>query len=105
MARVTVHEETESPHGWKFRVSLAGAGVAAKGAGNGGSAVFECSLHLSWHDYEHWSHGTTPPARVAEVVLDSAMELDPELAVPPKLDAATLRRRVPGLDEAVRERL
>lgn len=85
----------------------------------------QIELRLDWHDYEHWSHGVAPPSEVARVVMEcvrEALEANRPTGAeaPPaaattgpaemlrsgrRVDASTLRRLVPGLDEMVRERL
>lgn len=90
---VEVHEEHATERGWSFRVT-----VLAPGAG-----ATDLTLTLSWHDYEHWSHGTSAPARVARAVLEAAAEAGALNEPPARVDASTLRRITPGLDDRVRE--
>jgi len=97
-ASVTVHEEKQIERGWMFRVTWRGA--------EGG---VEIELRLDWHDYEHWSHGAVSPSEVARAVVECAITGSATEAgvfrAGKRLDASTLRRVVPGLDEMVRERL
>lgn len=110
MPEITVHEETQSDRGWSFRLTWAGT-HAGKAIGVGPapeireSAERTVTLNLGWHDYEHWSHGIAAPMDVARAVLDAALEERPDLALPAKIDASTLRRMVGGFDALVRERL
>jgi hypothetical protein len=108
MPSVTVHEETQTERGWTFRLTWVGAAserdeVRGRGVALGGER--SVMLTLGWHDYEHWSHGMSAPMDVARAVLEAALEERPELAVPGRVDASTLRRMVSGLDSLVRERL
>ncbi|MFM9957276.1 MAG: hypothetical protein ACKVZJ_04310 [Phycisphaerales bacterium] len=111
---VKVHEETQIERGWTFRVTWGGgpAGARASTAATEGSEPpggVEIELRLDWHDYEHWSHGAASPSDVARVVMECAVANVPA-GVPVfragrRVDASTLRRVVPGLDEMVRERM
>lgn len=90
---VEVHEERAVDRGWSFRVTVAGQGAA----------VHEMTLTLSWHDYEHWSHGSAAPAHVARIALEAAAQAGALESPPRRLDASTLRRMTPGLDDRIRE--
>jgi len=110
MPEITVHEESQTDRGWSFRLTWAGAHAGrAIGVGHADedrqSAERTVTLNLGWHDYEHWSHGMAAPMDVARSVLEAALEERPELALPPKIDASTLRRMVEGFDALVRKRL
>lgn len=92
---IRVLQEVEGPRGWTFTVRV---------PGNAGG-VREASVHLAFVDYELWSHGTSSPARVAEVVVRVLMEAMPEREIPTRLDASSPRRWVAGFDGKVREML
>lgn len=116
MPTVTVHEETQNDRGWSFRLTwvAAGSGSSERNADGGGmtrtggialGGERTVLLSLGWHDYEHWSHGMAAPMDVARAALESALEERPDLALPARVDASTLRRLVGGLDALMRERL
>lgn len=97
---VKVLTEREVPGGWIFDVQFGPASTDAQ------SLPSHVDLRLSWVDYEHWSHGSAAPERVALAVVEALLEFKPEVALPRRLDASTARRMVPGLlDERVRERV
>lgn len=116
MPTVTVHEETQNERGWSFRLTWVASGSVPgeRQVGRGGPAGTAgialggertVLLSLGWHDYEHWSHGMAAPMDVARAALESALEERPDLALPARVDASTLRRLVGGLDALMRERL
>ncbi|MEM1424511.1 MAG: hypothetical protein AAGH64_10980 [Planctomycetota bacterium] len=86
MAQVLVRDESEEAGGWRFRV-LVGADERA------------CDVRLSWVDYELWSRGQHPPARVVEALVRFVIERDSEDAVRTKFDAASVRRMHPSVDD------
>lgn len=86
---VEVGEEGETDRGWSYRVRIQWAS----------GDPTDLQLALSWHDHDHWSGGAIPPSRVAEGVLRMAGEALGPAGLPPRCDAATLRRLVPGLSE------
>ena len=62
-------------------------------------------LGLSWPDYDLWApDGSVPPERVAAAVLTLLLEHEEEL-VRERLDAAQVRRIIPGSDEALLHRV
>jgi hypothetical protein len=95
---VTVGPETESARGWRFDVS-----ASDNASGSGGPA--SATVFLSWVDYDHWSRGSAPPARVVQAALTIAAERLGSECVTDGLDLSSLRRRVPGFDELLRDRL
>ena len=96
-ARRPIHVETEreSARGWTFTVN------------RGPSPTDRFEIHLSWPDYEFWSHGVAPPSRIVEAIMEAIEELRPDAELPSKFDASTARRIIggTGLDEWIRERL
>ncbi len=86
MALVSVEAEIEVAAGWEFRLSV---GVDDR----------SIRLHLSWADYEHWSMGSIPPARVAEGVVRYIIDRRGEDALRERFDASLVRRLVPQADE------
>lgn len=99
MARPTrdilVQNERQTKHGWAFDVS------------RGPSSADTLEVQLSWADYEYWTHGSSPPARVVEMLMRALEELRPDAELGGRVDASTLRRVVGGqaLDEWLKERL
>ena len=95
VARVDVGAETEMAGGWSYQVRVAWPdGVET-----------EHVITLSWSDHDHICAGAAPPSKVVEIMVDlMTRELDAE-HVPQRLDASTLRRVIPDLDERIRARL
>lgn len=89
---VTVGEETESPRGWSYAVS-----VSLKGEGESTHEVT-----LSHHDYEHWCGGIEPPSRVVSRALRLAIQVMGD-TLPPRFDLTQLRRRIERFDERMRQ--
>lgn len=98
---VSVITELESPRGWVFAVRVPGPVGAAGDVSGGGSgmAAAQVDLSLSWADYEYWSHGSASPSRIAEAVVRTLREAEPERILPAKFDASTARRWVTDFDD------
>jgi hypothetical protein len=94
VAEVVIGREVEEVGAWTFEVTV-----------RRGAAETHHRLRLAWPDYEHWSHGSSAPERVAKAVVEAVLELAPERELPEKFDAAAGRRWAAGMDERVRERL
>lgn len=92
---IHVESENESPRGWSFVVT------------RGDSPTDRFEIHLSWPDYEFWSHGVAPPSRIVEAIMEAIEELRPDAELPSRFDASTARRIIggTGLDEWLRERI
>lgn len=95
MVRVEVLDEREAAAGWVFRVRISHAG----------GETTEHSVALSWVDHDYWSGGASPPAKVVQRVMEYLIEQAPEDVIPARLDAASVRRRYPEIDEALCGRL
>ncbi len=95
VAKIDIAQETETAHGWSYRLSLT----------LDDDTETHHTLELAWVDYEYWSGGDKPPSLVAERLLEAAFEIDPDLALPRTTDASTLRRQITDLDQAVLTRL
>ncbi len=91
---VRVLTETDAPRAWRFTMAVP--------TGEGGGPT-EITVLLSWVDYEYWSHGQKSPASIAEAVVRSVLESQPERVLPEQFDASTARRWVRDLDERMRE--
>lgn len=92
MAKILVQTETPIDRGWEFLVSVARAPD---------EDATEHRVRLSWADYELWSHGVTPPERVAAAVATFCLEALGGEPMAASFDAATLRRRFPRMDERI----
>lgn len=90
VASVSVHEEQETPYGWEFAVDVTAADHARRHR-----------VHLSWQDYERWSHGTAAPAEVVRLMMQWVSSRPGCASLRDRLDASTLCRTFPGLDEAM----
>lgn len=90
---IRIVEETETDRGWAFRVALADE--------RGGEA--EHLLRLSWMDYDYWSRGISPPARIAEAIFRFMQDRGDQ--APATFDASTLRRRYRDFDTAINDYL
>lgn len=86
---IRVEQETETDRGWAFRVLLS----------DESGAETEHVLRLSWMDYDYWSRGVTPPARMAEAIF--RFLLDRGESPPKAFDAATLRRKFRQFDTEI----
>ncbi len=91
---VEIVEEHDTDRGWEFLARVTSA--------DGSS---EHVLRMSWVDCEHWSRGGAPPADVAAEVVRFLVERGGVGSLPPRLDAARVRRLHPDADEAIRSRL
>lgn len=93
MPTITIGVEEECQAGWRFEVYI-----------EGGPQVSSASRHqitLSWADYEHWSGGAHPPARVIEALARFLVgQVGPAgvSALAPSFDAARVRRTHPSVD-------
>lgn len=95
MVRVEVLDERETGFGWEFRVrATAGEGV-----------VGEHEVRLSWVDHDYWSGGACPAARVVGAVVEYLYEVSNAEHIPARIDASTVRRRHPEIDELLAARL
>lgn len=92
---IEVLSERETPGGWTFEVQF----VDPDGA------LRHLALSLAWQDYDlYCPDGAVPPGVVAEAVALVARTLWTE-GLPPRLDAAALRRRHHDADALVIERV
>jgi hypothetical protein len=88
--RVEVLTETEGPTAWRFETLVYGTG----------DDVASVCLTLSFADYNAWSaDGAEPPFRVAEQVLAYFVACTGFDELPARVDASTIRRRFPGIDD------
>ena len=95
MARVEVLDEREAAAGWVFRVRIT--------QGEGGTT--EHAVGLSWVDHDYWSGGACSPAKVVQRVMEYLIERAPDGVIPQRLDAASVRRRYPEIDDVLCGRL
>lgn len=93
VAEVHIENEQEVESGWRFavRVESDAAGQASDGF----------TLTMSWADYDHWSSGTEPPSEIARQVIEFVLALRPAGDLPTRFDAATVRRWLPQIDQAL----
>lgn len=89
MTAIRIDQETETPRGWQFRAEMS----------TPDGAVSQHTLRISWADYDHWSHGAEPPARVAAAVM--RFLADRGERPPAEFDAAIVRRRHRDFDEVI----
>lgn len=95
MDRVEVLDENETGMGWRFRVRI---------TRDGGIAT-EHEVRLSWVDHDFWSGGASAPARVVQALMEYVIERGPVEAIPDRVDASTIRRRHPEVDDVLGTRL
>lgn len=69
----------------------------------GAGAERTIDLRLDWTDYDHWSHGRLTPSEVAAGALRCAAALAGADRIPDRVDASSLRRLAPGLDDHIGE--
>ncbi len=87
MADLELGPETEDASGWRYEASVFVDG-----------RVHRCLLSLSFQDYDLWCRGQHKPSRVARAALAYFLEHEPAIALPQRLDCATLRRSRPQVD-------
>lgn len=88
-------KEREEPAGWSFDIQEI----------RGDGSLAGIRLTLSWADYDLFCpDGAVPPEGVARAVMDVAAGLWPE-GVPPRFDASFPRKRDPGADRRISERV
>ncbi len=92
---VVVLDENETGRGWRFRVRITLEG----GVGT------EHEVRLSWVDHDFWSGGASAPARVVQALVEYVIERGQGEPVPERIDASTIRRRFPEIDEVLANRL
>ncbi len=92
MADVEIEREREVESGWEFDVRV--------NAGSGADPA-RFALTLSWADYDHWSSGTEPPSDIARQVIEFVVARRTIEHLPPRFDAATVRRWLPEIDAAL----
>ncbi|MEM9373453.1 MAG: hypothetical protein AAGA55_07400 [Planctomycetota bacterium] len=89
-----VLEERESAHGWVFTLAL-----KHKRADRD-----QFELSVAWVDHDFYTGGGLEPSKLATVITEIAADvLGDEL--PARADAAMFRRRIPGFDNTVHDRL
>lgn len=95
MDRVVIESERETDAGWIFTCRIKSASGTDR----------RIDLGLSWPDYDLWApDGSVPPERVAAAVLTLLLEHE-ENPDRQRLDAAQLRRIIPGSDDVLRHRV
>jgi hypothetical protein len=95
---VQVISEQECPRGWTYSVRI--------GRGNAGAEEFsEHAVRLDWAEHELWCGGRCPPSRVVEVLVNYMLEHSAAAGIPPRFDAATVRRWWPDVDNVLPQRL
>ena len=95
MSRVSIDREVEMEAGWSFSCRWT--------MPDGTERTIE--LGLSWADYDHWApDGSVAPQHVAAAVIGLLLEQD-DIPDRPRLDAALLRRLVPGADAMLQDRV
>ncbi|MBL8762896.1 MAG: hypothetical protein JNM07_01335 [Phycisphaerae bacterium] len=91
MPSVRIEHERESGRGWTYDVLVERPDAPPT----------RHQVGLSFADYEHWSHGVTRPEEVMRALVLCALRTGrfaPGGLLPPRFDAATVRRYVPDLD-------
>lgn len=91
--RVEVLTETENAGGWVYSVVV-----------HGPDGVQTHAVTMSWRDHDHWCGGATAPSRVLQALLEYALKNEAP-ALPPKFDAARVRRWLPRVDQELRQTL
>ena len=86
---IEVVQETEVPGGWLHTVRIS----------RPESTTTTHDVRLAWVDHEYWCGGALPPSRVTAAVVDCLVGYEPIIELPPRFDASTARRWVPGIDD------
>ena len=95
MTEIFIESERETDLGWQFGCRI----TSSSGPDH------HLELGLSWPDYDLWApDGSIPPERVASAVLRLLLEHEPQLQRT-RIDAAQLRRLIPGSDELLQHRV
>lgn len=95
-ALVEVITESDAGRGWRYALRS----INAEGA------CTEHDMTLSWADYDWWSpEGIHEPSRVALAVAEVLHHSLAGTPLPPRFDAATVRRRVDDADARILRRL
>lgn len=89
----TLDGEHETPNGWLYTFTLERDGAHS-----------DHELTLSWVDHEHLVGGAIAPELVAKAAFSLAVGIFSD-EVPAKFDVSSVRRRVDGFDELLRERI
>ncbi|MEN0021267.1 MAG: hypothetical protein AAF747_10325 [Planctomycetota bacterium] len=91
---VTVTAEKETNRGWTSVVRI-----------NRDSVATDHTVHLSWVDHDHWSHGSKPPSDTVRALIEAVLAAEPIRELPMSFDASTARRWVADLDQQIAKRL
>ena len=91
--RYTLDGEHETQRGWLYTFTL-----------NDPSGDRHVELTLSWVDHEHLVGGSIAPEHVAEAVFVVALDFF-GADLPPRFDVSSLRRRIDGFEQTIRERI
>ncbi len=92
-AAIEIIEEHDVDRGWAFTFLIEGENRTR-------------SFRLSWADYNHWAPGgDRSPSQIADAVLSFFLhawaDAHPEEEPPQTIDASTVRRLYPRVDEAL----
>lgn len=90
-----VRSEAAEPRGWLYDVVIEWE--------HGGETRHTATL--SWADHDQLCGGANAPSDAARAVAVVAARGLGRLGLPHRFDAATMRRRIPGFDAAVRAEL
>jgi hypothetical protein len=91
-ARIDISNEREVSGGWQFDVRADAPDVPTQ----------QCSLKLSFADYNLWcSGGTDAPSHVARAVVAFMIERSQQDALPESFDASLARRRFSDADTVI----
>jgi len=90
----SVLEEREGPHGWFFTLAIDHPNTTSE----------RLELSLAWVDHDFYTGGGLKPSKLAEVIAELAAGTLGE-RLPARADAAVFRRRIPGFDDTVHDRL
>jgi len=88
---IELTSERETSVGWEFEVQI------IESAGS----LRPVRMALHYADYNLWSEGADPPAKVAEAVLSFVIQHDGLATLGERFDAATIRRRWPDADAVI----
>lgn len=102
---IRVGHEREMPRGWSYEILVRSAMPVAGDQPSDAPCERACSVTLSWSDHDHWSGGACPPSVVIERLMTLLIELRPDMDLPPRFDAATIRRWIPDIDAHMHARL
>jgi len=90
---ITIDGEHETANGWLYTLTLT----------HKDNSTSHHEITLSWVDHEHLVAGTIAPSHVAKAAAIIALRHFSPDSLPERFDFSALRRRIPDLDNMIRD--